>query len=323
MSFSQRKSLLDAWLLTDGHIGNLRQADALARALGMAAGAPELRPRAPWSWLAPRLLGGAGHAFGASFARQLQSGPLPPLAIGCGRQGALATRLLRARGVRTVQILDPRVDPRHWDVVIAPEHDGLHGGNVITLTGSLSPVDPAWLADAAARFPALLALPQPRVVLLVGGPTRHAPWTLRDLEALLARLREHVIDTGGSLLASVSRRTPTGALACLRTLMPGIPGVLWDGRGDANPYPGMLAAADRIVCTPDSVNLLSEACATPAPVFVLDPQRAQGRVGRFVRSLELAGRIRPADTPGLPACAVTPLQETARVAAQVRQRMEL
>src|SRR5699024_11471290 len=66
---------------------------------------------------------GARHAFGADFAAAL-SAP-PALAIGCGRQAALATRLVRDTGARAVQILDPRLDPSHWDLVIAPEHDGL------------------------------------------------------------------------------------------------------------------------------------------------------------------------------------------------------
>ena len=110
------------------------------------------------------MLPGATHAFGTTFhALQMQA---PAVAIGCGRQAALATRLLRARGSRTIQILDPRLDPAHWDLVIAPEHDGLAGANVLTLLGSLNPVDDAWLADARTAFPAFAHLPSPRTAVL-------------------------------------------------------------------------------------------------------------------------------------------------------------
>jgi len=321
MSFPQQTSLdTDTWLLTDGHAGNVRQAQALARALGVSAVAPALEPAAPWRWLAPRRLPGAGHAFGPAFSAAL-GGSTPSLAIGCGRQGALATRVLRARGARAVQILDPRIDARHWDLVIAPEHDGLRGSNVIPLLGSLNPVDDAWLADAAAHFPSLLALPSPRIVVLVGGPTRHAPWRTAALQDLLERLRRRVLDEGGSLLATVSRRTPADAVDCLRQSLRDVPGLLWDGTG-ANPYPGLLACADRLVCTPDSVNMLSEACATTAQVFVIDPDCAQGRIAHFVRALGERGRIRIADD-ALAAFPVQPLRETARVAQQVRQRLDL
>ena len=85
---------------------------------------------------------GAGAGFGTSFDALIAKPPA--LAIGCGRQAALATRLLRARGSQAVQILDPRIDPRHWDLVIAPEHDTLRGDNVIPTLGSLHPVDDLW-----------------------------------------------------------------------------------------------------------------------------------------------------------------------------------
>src|SRR5690606_18090214 len=111
------------WVLTDGHAGNLRQANALAAALSRPARDWTLHARAPWRWMAPRGSSLARMAFGPEFAQAL-SNP-PGLAIGCGRQAALATRLLHRLGSRSVQILDPRITTRHWDLVIAPEHDQL------------------------------------------------------------------------------------------------------------------------------------------------------------------------------------------------------
>src|SRR3546814_12187632 len=58
----------------------------------------------------------------------------------------------------------------------------------------------------------------------------------------------------------------------------GHPGLAWRDDGDGpNPYPGLLAWADRIVCSADSVNMVSEACATRAPVFAFAPGRVTGR----------------------------------------------
>ncbi|KAF1687249.1 nucleoside-diphosphate sugar epimerase [Pseudoxanthomonas broegbernensis] len=321
MTFLQQSSEIDAWLLTDGHAGNLRQAQALARALQAETTTPALAPAAPWRWLAPRRPPGADHAFGPAFARELARLPAPRLAIGCGRQGALATRLLRERGAAAVQILDPRIGTRHWDLVVAPAHDGLRGDNVVAIQGSLHPVDEAWLAEAATGFPHLQALLRPRVALLVGGPTRHAPWTAQRLREQLAPLRRYVQAAGGSLLATVSRRTPAAVRAALREELRGVPGLLWEGEGP-NPYPGLLACADHIVCTPDSVNMLSEACATAVPVFVLDPQLADGRMRAFLDALQAMGRVRPAGSD-LPSFPVVPLRETVRVAAEVRRRLGL
>src|SRR5690606_37577096 len=146
------------------------------------------------------------------------------LAIGCGRQAALATRLLRARGAAAVQILDPRIGTRHWDAVIAPEHDGLSGANVITLLGSLHPVEAAWLLRGCAGFAQLDRPPARRSVDLLGGPTRHAPCATVHLDALRGRVLEVRASDGGSVLAPVSRRTPAAIAAMLRRRLAGVPG---------------------------------------------------------------------------------------------------
>ncbi|MGY1408414.1 MULTISPECIES: mitochondrial fission ELM1 family protein [unclassified Luteimonas] len=308
------------WSLSDGRAGNARQADALAAALGGAARSLTLEPRAPWRWFAPRGLPGAAGAFGPDFDRALVAPPA--VAVGCGRQAALATRLLRGQGAKAVQILDPRIDPRHWDAVIAPAHDGLCGANVITLLGSLHPVDDAWLQRARARFPAVGELPAPRTALLLGGPTANARWDAAHIDRLLGQLLAIRAQEAGSLLATVSRRTPGGIVDLLRSRLDGVPGLLWTGPADgANPYPGLLAWADRIVCSPDSVNMVSEACATRVPVHVFDAALARSRPRRFLEALAARGRLGGIELA--PAQDVEPLRETPRVAAEVRTRLGL
>ncbi|MBB3777953.1 hypothetical protein FHY16_000674 [Xanthomonas campestris] len=311
------------WAVSDGRAGNARQAEALAQALhSTPVTALHLQARAPWRWAAPRLLPGAQAAFGAEFARQLQQPPT--LAIGCGRQAALATRLLRARGSQAVQILDPLLDPRHWDLLIVPEHDALRGANVITLLGSLNPVDDAWLAAGRAAFAPLGALPGPRVALLIGGPTAQVPWTTQALAALCMQLRAQVLAAGGSLLVTTSRRTPPEAIATLRNALAGLPGLLWcDDRDGPNPYAGLLGWADAIVASADSVNLLSEACATPVPVVAAFAEQAQGRVRRYLKSLRQARRLCAPDEVLRASVDIAPVRETERIARQVRLRLSL
>jgi mitochondrial fission protein ELM1 len=313
---------MQIWAISDGRAGNSRQASALAAALDLGVLTEQaLHPRLPWRWFAPRRWPGAAHAFGADFAASL-SAP-PPLAVGCGRQAALATRLLRERGSRVVQILDPRLDPRHWDLVIAPAHDGLHGDNVVSLLGSLHPVDEAWLAQARGRFATFAELPRPRTALLLGGDSAHARFGRMAFEVLASKLEVVLARDGGSVLITTSRRTPRDLREALRHRYDETPGVVWRGPEDGdNPYPGLLAWADRIVCSPDSVNMMSEACATAAPVFVFDPGRTRGRLRRFVDALLQRGRIRAMDLELAP-FAVEPLRETARVAAEVRARLGL
>lgn len=309
--------------LHDGRAGNARQALALGRALDADAAEVALVPRAPWRWLAPRRLPASTYAFGDTYRRL--AGDPPRLAIGCGRQAALATRLLRAQGSTVVQILDPRIDPRHWDVVVAPEHDGLRGDNVVSMLGSLHPVDDLWLAQARHDFPALAQWPAPHTVLLVGGPSRHAALTDAGFEALLQHLSERATADGGSVSMVASRRTPSSwrhAMACLPRELPGI---RWLGDQDGhNPYAGLLGHADRIVCTPDSVNMLSEATATRVPVSAWLPQTVTGRPRRFIDTMIERGHVHALenDSP-IPIPNRQPLRETARVANAIRRHLGL
>ena len=310
------------WTLTEGNAGNRRQAEALATALELGPVTDwQLQPHLPWRIAAPRRFPGASHAFGADFARAMQHPPA--LVIGCGRQAALATRLLRERGSKAVQILDPRLETTHWDLVVAPEHDRLQGDNVITVQGSLNPVDDAWLASARDAFARFADLPQPRTALLLGGSSAHARFDRAEFETLATRLDATLAREGGSVLATTSRRTSPGLVEALRRRYQATSGIIWSSEMDgANPYAAVLAWADRIVCSPDSVNMVSEACATRAPVFVFDPHHVSGRPRRFLDALLAQGRIRPMDTQ-LASFAAEPLRETARVAALVKERLSL
>src|SRR5690606_9818518 len=245
----------------------------------------------------------------------------PQLASGCGRQPALATRPLRETGARGVQILDPRRDPRHWALEVAPDHDGPDGANVVRLLSSLHPVDEAWLAQAHAHYTALATLPRPRTSLLLGGNSGHAKLDEAFLHATLDVVLRQLRQEGGSLMATTSRRTPAGFADQLRKRLAGHESLVWAGpRDGANPYPGLLAHADRIVCTGDSVNMLSEACATRVPVHIAGVERVGGRPRRYIDSLLGSGRARPLGER-MDGYAVTPLRETARVAAEVERRL--
>ena len=139
------------WVLHDGKAGNRRQALALATAMQLDVREWSLSAGIGARWFSPRRFLRDRLAFGREFADALVHSP-PALAIGCGRLAALATRMARDAGAKAIQILDPRIDTAYWDLVIAPEHDRLAGDNVLTLLGSLSPVDADWLGRARADF---------------------------------------------------------------------------------------------------------------------------------------------------------------------------
>lgn len=320
------------WIATDGTAGNERQAQALAQAMQIGAEALHTGLCGPWAWTAPRLQAGLRLGVTAALRRRLRA-PWPALAIGCGRDGASLTRWLRNASdgkTFTVQILDPRIDPKHFDLVVAPRHDALQGANVIQTIGALNAVDEDWLAAGLARFANLAQLPQPRTAVLIGGPRRGLEMDDAWFEAFLARINAVVARDGGSVLVSTSRRTPdawrrqsrehlradSGTIGCVH---------FWNGPEDGeNPYPGYLAAADRIIVTPDSVNMLSEACATGKPVLTLLPAGARSKLVDFHAELRAQGWLHAlADNVDFSTMQQPPpLRELAAVASKIWHVLE-
>ncbi|MEO7325313.1 MAG: mitochondrial fission ELM1 family protein [Dokdonella sp.] len=315
-------SATTCWAISDGAAGNERQAISLARALGLAPRVLRVRLRAPWSLFAPHLTLGA-HAAIVDEQDNRLAAPWPDIAIGCGRRAALVTRMLRrwsdARCF-TVQILDPRTASGAFDVVVAPQHDRVSGTNVLHSIGALNTVDREWLGNARTHFARFADLSAPRTAVLVGGSNRAQRLDDAYFDALLDRLAARYATDGGSFLVSVSRRTPTATTARLRAAFARFPGVFWSGSEDGeNPYAGFLAWAERMVVTPDSVNMLSEASATGKPLYTFAPRPIAGKLAAFHAELRASGHLRLLDGDAHPP-QPEPLAETAAIAELVQQR---
>lgn len=314
----------ECWVVSDGAAGNEKQALALAHALGEQPRVFRIELRRPWRWLAPNGPRDPRKALTAASRTRLDP-PWPRLAIGCGRAAALVAlglKRLSAGRTRAVQILDPRRLRGRFDALIVPRHDDLDGGNVLTTLGALNEVDDAWLARGRAAFARLAELPAPRTAVLVGGPTPASPLDPPYVDGLLALLEEWRRRDGGSFLVTCSRRTPGALVQRLRLAFGRHPGTFWAGEADgANPYAGLLAWADRIVVTPDSANLLSEACATGVPVLSHMPTPIDGKLGGLVGELIDSGRLRRLQARFQP-WRYPPLRETLHVANALRARLD-
>jgi len=300
--------------MTDGKPGMENQCLGLAEALGVTPEVKRVAPRPPWRWLPP-------HAwFSPLSAVDGVAPPWPELLIATGRQTVAPALAIKARNRATfaVQIQDPVAGRGRFDLIAVPEHDNLTGANVIATLGALHRVTPQVLAAAAPRFePMLQALPRPLVAVLLGGANKQ----YRLSEARARTLAEGLARLPGGLAITPSRRTGEDAMRIIRAALGAKPAVIWDGTGE-NPYFGFLAHADAIVVTGDSVSMVSEACATGKPVYVFDLEGGSRKFERFHRTLRDRGITRPFDGT-LAAWRYPPLDDTARVADEVRRRFAL
>ncbi|HQU02434.1 MAG TPA: ELM1/GtrOC1 family putative glycosyltransferase, partial [Acetobacteraceae bacterium] len=94
---------------------------------------------------------------------------------------------------------------------------------------------------------------------------------------------------------------------------------IWDMQGD-NPYFGMLACADAIIATADSVSMVSEAVATAVPVYLLRLPGRSARIGAFMDALVADGRVRDF-TGRLGMWPVEPMDDTPMAGFELRRRL--
>ena len=306
----------NCWVIHDGAAGNRKQAVALAEALDWGFDEKVMQPGLLAKWFAPRLPWLTKQAFGESFADAMKNPP--KYVIGCGRQAALATRMMKQAGSFAIQILNPQIPSRHWDVVIAPLHDRLQGSNVITCVGSLHDVNPASLEAWHLRASGLQRMSSPCTLVLIGGPSGMASFNEGLIEVMFSHLEYALARQGGSLMICGSRRTPTAFAEKIRQRFSDSNFPVWFDQSDGeNIYASALACADRIALTPDSVNMISEACAANVPVYIAQPERATGRMKIFISHLLGIGRIKSLNKD-LIAFPVKPLNTMPDVIAQLK-----
>lgn len=310
------------WTISDGRAGMASQTRGLAEAVGLPVVTKTVHPRFPWTilpvtaWPAPlQALGPGSSAFAP---------PWPKLVIGCGWRSIpymLAVKRMSAGRAFTVQLQDPRIDPKNFDLVVPPEHDGLTGANVEAIVGSPNAVTRAKLDAAANQWRSQLgALKQPRVAVLVGGKSKSHSFGEDDARRLGAQLKQ-LAERGFALMVTTSRRTGEAQTRIIREALAGTQAFVWNGTGD-NPYFGLLALADVILVTSDSTNMATEAAGTGKPVYIVELPGGDSKFARLHAELERRGIARKF-TGEIAQWAYEPLNETARIAALIRKQIGL
>jgi mitochondrial fission protein ELM1 len=214
------------------------------------------------------------------------------------------------------------MDPRRFDLIVVNRHDELTGPNVVVTRTALHRATPTRLAAAADAWrPRFAHLSRPLVAVLVGGSNGRFRLDGAVAGELAGRLGAMMREDEVGVAVTPSRRTdPAVTHVLAETLVP-LGGHVWDGTGE-NPYFGMLALADAIVVTIDSVSMISEAVATSAPVMLATLPGRSRRNSLFVEALLRDGRVR--EFAGrLEMWPVAPLDDTAEAAAEMCRRLGL
>ncbi len=231
---------------------------------------------------------------GSPLAPSLPDLAFPDLAIAAGRRAVPYLRALKrlSKGATfTIFVKDPYWSRNKMDLIVVPEHDRLRGKNIFA---ALTPANRlhAW------RLAAALEAPDPRIAGTAAPTRRPRPRRAEPAPSLRSQghrgargdcaLRSR--SSGKGLMLTPSRRTPPALpRSARRSLRRPAASQLrqniffWTGEGP-NPYVAILAHADAIIVTGDSVNMVGEAVATGAPVYVYEPVGRASEDHRLSRS---------------------------------------
>lgn len=303
---------MTCWVISEGLAGTENQCIAVAEALGIDFEVKRIALRQPWKSLSPYL----GFEQSWSFSPAL-NGPWPDLVITAGRKAIAASRYIKkASGGKsfTVHIQDPRISPTQFDLLAVPHHDPARGSNIIVTDASPNRITPDKLEAAKTAFPELAAMPAPRIAALIGGSSK--AYTMS--EDVTQRLADQLSKIDGSLMITPSRRTGAKNEAILRDILSDA--FIWDGVGD-NPYFSMLALADYILVTADSASMISDACSTGKPVYMIALEGGHPRIDKLHKHLQDLGVLRIFDGR-LESYSYTPLQDAEKIAKAIRERLD-
>lgn len=270
------KKLKHIWVFSDGVKGHEIQSLALATRLSSHVSLFHCTIRQPWLSFAPRILPRFGRNIVWKDSKADVNNP-PDLIITCGRRmAAIGKFYKRSISSQHVQILNPGDSPKKYDILICPEHDNICGRNIITTKGSLHGITDEKLAEYTVNQQYANS-----VVLLLGNPSKEF---FTQLENLKDKIQQNFPQFDLNICGS--RRTPEKHFKIIRQTFKDAK-MVWLSKEDGeNPYLPLLAQGEIFIVTADSINMVSEVCATKKPVIAIAQNTISPKHKHFILSMD-------------------------------------
>ncbi len=256
------------WALLGHRTGDNKQVLALAQGLGLPFETRFLHYNLLRK-VDKRLLGAGLHSVEPDSRKWLQP-PWPDLVIGVGHRSVPVARYIRAAsGGRTklVQLGNPRIEPKYFDLVITMPQYGLADSTQLLRLPFAMGSQKLGFAPTKAERALLRKLPRPHRLMVLGGNTKLWRIKLADIVAAAYRLVERSEADGGTMIVVGSQRTSPAIIDAIKQSFAGTRHFL--AEGNMPRYATLLDDADEIHVTADSVSMLSEAVFTQKPVGMI------------------------------------------------------
>jgi len=253
---------LKGLLLTEGMHGMISQVEGLAKALDLDFIHEKIELNNFWKLIPPKITPIRNFVFKNKIDNNFN------VVISCGRKSVIPSLFLKKKfkdKIINIHIQDPKVSLSNFDFVVAPEHDGLMGENVISSKGAIHYLTEKELDENISYL-------KPRinkekiVTLIIGGPNKYYDYKETEIENIFYKIKQNFLNNGYQLILIPSMRTPKKIIEKAKNYFDEDQVIITDI--DKKAYLSSLRLADHIVVTCDSTSMISEAAITSKPIYV-------------------------------------------------------
>ena len=311
-------SKLKGLLLTEGLHGMISQVEGLAKAMDLDYFHEKVELNSFWNLIPPTLTPINKFVFKNKLDREFD------IIISCGRKSVVPSIYLKKNSnkkIINIHIQNPKVSLENFDYIVSPEHDNLHGSNVITSKGAIHYLTMNEINDSKYYLESKLDKDKDIITLILGGPTKYYDYNNENVIKIFSKVNKHLIEKNLQLIIIPSNRTPKEVITFAKEYFNKNRLIL--ETVDKKAYLSSLALSKYIVLTCDSSSMISEAALTGKPVYVamIPSKRNDRRFRRFRNLFEKLNIIKELGDE-LTLWSYKNLNETNRIALEIKEKIK-
>ena len=305
-------------LLTEGMHGMISQVEGLAKALDLDFIHEKIELNNFWKLFPPKLTPVQDFVFKNKINNEFD------IVISCGRKSVIPSIYLKKKfksKIINIHIQEPKVSLDNFDFVVAPEHDGLKGSNVLTSKGAVHYLTNGELDENENYLKSRISAEKKIVTLVLGGPTRYYDYNNQVIEGIFSKIEQNFLNNNYQLIVVPSMRTPQNIIEKAKSYFDKDQIVIPDV--DKKAYLSSLKISDHIVVTCDSTSMISEAAITGKPIYVAQMPAIKNnqRFKSFFNLFESLNIIKELNN-SVESWTYTKLNETKKIADQISEKIK-
>lgn len=277
------------WILVDFRTGASTQAIALAENISKNYKIKNIE----YNFLAslPNYVLGATDIHVKNSSALMNLDDPPRLIISAGRRCASFSLALKNHypDVKIIQIMRPFLDSSKFDLIVLPQHDKYDGdgNNMMRVIGSLHNAEDKialYKEDVRSNGGRIFNCNRQKfIAVIIGGDTKNYKFEHEEMSVLAKQISDISSNHGMNIYITFSRRTSKKIKDIFYKEFPW-PHIIYDpvtSNNRENPYYAMLAEADFIILTSDSISMCSEASASGKPLYIFCPNSNKMKKHRY------------------------------------------